>query len=85
MGATLLRPWRCRGCDLRFYAWAAPITYVLPRRCSRKTVAPAPAAMAAVSSSEPLSQTNFSTRRVSPKFTYDPGDFVSPRSRRGSI
>src|ERR1700675_903560 len=28
VGITLLRPWRCRGCDLRFYAWAAPITYV---------------------------------------------------------
>ena len=28
VGATLLRPWRCRGCDARFYAWSAPIAYV---------------------------------------------------------
>ena len=28
IGVTLLRPWRCRICDLRFYAWAVPIAYV---------------------------------------------------------
>ncbi len=28
IGVTLLRPWRCRSCDLRFYAWAAPLAYV---------------------------------------------------------
>jgi hypothetical protein len=33
VGATLLRPWRCRSCDLRFYAWAAPIRYVYYVHC----------------------------------------------------
>jgi hypothetical protein len=28
VGVSLLRPWRCRGCDLRFYAWSTPIRYV---------------------------------------------------------
>ena len=27
MGMARLRPWRCRACDSRFYAWAAPIGY----------------------------------------------------------
>ena len=27
VGGTLLRPWRCRSCELRFYAWAVPIAY----------------------------------------------------------
>jgi len=28
ISATLLRPWRCRSCDQRFYAWAVPVGYV---------------------------------------------------------
>ena len=32
-GVTLLRPWRCRGCDQRFYAWAVPIAYVRYAHC----------------------------------------------------
>jgi hypothetical protein len=33
VGATLLRPWRCRSCNLRFYAWAAPVRYVTYVHC----------------------------------------------------
>jgi hypothetical protein len=28
VGVTRLRPWRCRACDTRFFAWATPIGYV---------------------------------------------------------
>ena len=34
-GATRLRPWRCRTCDSRFYAWAVPIGYVWYVHCER--------------------------------------------------
>ena len=34
VGVTLLRPWRCRGCDLRFYAWSAPIRYMFNVHCA---------------------------------------------------
>jgi hypothetical protein len=30
---TGLRPWRCRACDSRFYAWAAPIGYIWYVHC----------------------------------------------------
>jgi hypothetical protein len=33
VGITLLRPWRCRSCDTRFYAWAVPIAYVRYAHC----------------------------------------------------
>jgi len=33
VGVTRLRPWRCRVCDVRFYAWAAPIKYVYYVHC----------------------------------------------------
>jgi len=33
VGATRLRPWRCRVCDHRFYAWASPIGYVWYVHC----------------------------------------------------
>lgn len=33
IGITLLRPWRCRSCDLRFYAWAVPVAYVWNVHC----------------------------------------------------
>jgi len=33
LGLGRLRPWRCRACDLRFYAWATPITYVVYVHC----------------------------------------------------
>ena len=33
VGVALLRPWRCRSCGLRFYAWAAPISYVRYVHC----------------------------------------------------
>jgi len=33
IGVTLLRPWRCRSCDLRFYAWSVPVGYVLYAHC----------------------------------------------------
>jgi len=28
-----LRPWRCRVCDARFYAWSTPIEYVWYVHC----------------------------------------------------
>ena len=28
-----MRPWRCRACDSRFFAWAAPIGYVWYVHC----------------------------------------------------
>jgi hypothetical protein len=28
------RPWRCRGCDLRFHAWAVPVSLVRYAHCS---------------------------------------------------
>jgi hypothetical protein len=33
VGITLLRPWRCRVCDHRFYAWAVPIAYARYAHC----------------------------------------------------
>lgn len=33
LGVARLRPWRCRACDRRFYAWAAPIGYVRYVHC----------------------------------------------------
>jgi len=33
VGITLLRPWRCRSCDSRFYAWAVPVGYVRYAHC----------------------------------------------------
>lgn len=27
IGLTGLRPWRCRACEARFYAWAVPMPY----------------------------------------------------------
>lgn len=33
VGVVGLRPWRCRICDRRFYAWAAPIKYALYVHC----------------------------------------------------
>jgi len=35
MGATGLRPWRCRSCDLRFYAWAVALPFLLHAHCNR--------------------------------------------------
>jgi len=34
ISAAFLRPWRCRSCDQRFYAWAVPIGYVLHVHCA---------------------------------------------------
>jgi hypothetical protein len=34
VGVTLLRPWRCRDCDARFYAWSAAIPYVRYVHCA---------------------------------------------------
>lgn len=34
MGLTRLRPWRCRSCETRFYAWATPISYVHYVHCA---------------------------------------------------
>jgi hypothetical protein len=34
VGATLLRPWRCRSCDQRFYAWSVPIPYARYAHCA---------------------------------------------------
>lgn len=28
-----LRPWRCRACDRRFYAWKVPISYTFYAHC----------------------------------------------------
>jgi hypothetical protein len=28
-----LRPWRCRACDLRFFAWKVPISYMFYVHC----------------------------------------------------
>lgn len=32
-GIARLRPWRCRDCDARFFAWAVPISYVWLVHC----------------------------------------------------
>jgi hypothetical protein len=32
-GVARLRPWRCRACDSRFFAWATPIEYVWYVHC----------------------------------------------------
>jgi hypothetical protein len=32
-GVARLRPWRCRACDSRFYAWATPVGYVWYVHC----------------------------------------------------
>ena len=34
IGASLLRPWRCRSCDKRFYAWSVPIHYAWYAHCA---------------------------------------------------
>jgi hypothetical protein len=34
-GAVKLRPWRCRACNSRFYAWATSIGYVWYVHCER--------------------------------------------------
>lgn len=33
VGISLLRPWRCRNCSERFYAWAVPVPYVRYVHC----------------------------------------------------
>jgi hypothetical protein len=33
IGVTRLRPWRCQVCELRFYAWAVPVSYVTHAHC----------------------------------------------------
>ena len=33
VGLAALRPWRCRMCDLRFYAWAVPVAYARYAHC----------------------------------------------------
>jgi len=33
VGIARLRPWRCRACDARFYAWATSIGYVWYVHC----------------------------------------------------
>ena len=33
VGVARLRPWRCRVCESRFYAWATPIGYVWYVHC----------------------------------------------------
>jgi hypothetical protein len=30
-----LRPWRCRGCELRFFAWKVPIPYAFYVHCPK--------------------------------------------------
>jgi hypothetical protein len=35
IGATGLRPWRCRGCGLRFYAWSVALPFLLDAHCSK--------------------------------------------------
>ena len=35
LGLTGLRPWRCRTCERRFYAWAVPIRYAAYAHCRR--------------------------------------------------
>jgi hypothetical protein len=35
MGLTGVRPWRCRLCELRFYAWAVPVNYQKYVHCGR--------------------------------------------------
>ncbi len=34
VGLAGLRPWRCRACDLRFYAWAVPVAYAWYAHCA---------------------------------------------------
>jgi len=33
IGIFGLRPWRCRDCDNRFYAWSVPLSYVKYAHC----------------------------------------------------
>ena len=33
VGVTGLRPWRCRACEARFYAWVVPISYAAFVHC----------------------------------------------------
>jgi len=35
VGLARLRPWRCRACESRFYAWAAPVGYVGYVHCDK--------------------------------------------------
>ena len=35
VGAAKLRPWRCRACATRFYAWATPVGYVWYVHCEK--------------------------------------------------
>jgi DNA-directed RNA polymerase subunit RPC12/RpoP len=35
LGLTGLRPWRCRECDTRFFAWSVPIKYLHYARCGQ--------------------------------------------------
>ena len=35
VGVARLRPWRCRACESRFYAWAAPVGYVCYVHCDK--------------------------------------------------
>jgi hypothetical protein len=30
---TGLRPWRCRKCDQRFFAWSVPLSYTFSAHC----------------------------------------------------
>ena len=34
-GVAGLRPWRCRACESRFFAWAAPVGYVWYVHCEK--------------------------------------------------
>lgn len=33
LGLAMLRPWRCRGCEQRFYAWSVPVAYAWNVHC----------------------------------------------------
>ncbi len=33
VGVSGARPWRCRSCELRFFAWVVPVTYVMYVHC----------------------------------------------------
>jgi hypothetical protein len=35
LGVIALRPWRCPGCETRFYAWSVPVEFVIYAHCRR--------------------------------------------------
>ena len=35
IGAAGLRPWRCRSCELRFYAWSVALAFLFYAHCGK--------------------------------------------------